>query len=158
PRVNCAGTKEKQRNYVMKMKYSLAPRAWIALMGFLVLTLPGESRAQFTFTTNNAAITITGLTGFTGPGGTVTIPSALNGYPVTAIGPDAFGGRTTMTAVTIPSSVTSIGDRAFAGCTGLTSVTIPDSVTNIGDGAFAGCIGLTSVTIPDSVTSIGNYA
>ena len=44
----------------MKMKYSIASRAWIALMGFLVLTVPGELKAQFTFYTNNGAITISG--------------------------------------------------------------------------------------------------
>ncbi len=51
--------------------------------------------------------------------GSITIPSSLGGYPVTAI-----------------------GDAAFWHCGGLTDVTIPDSVTNIaawammdGDGA-----------------------
>src|SRR5438876_8078612 len=100
-RVNCAGTKEKQRNYVMKMKYSIAPRAWIALMGFLVLTLPGELKAQFAFTTNNGAITITGYAGF---GGNVDIPASINGYPVIAIGDSAFYFKTSITGVTIPNS------------------------------------------------------
>ncbi len=113
----------------MKMKYSIAPRAWIALMGFLVLTLPAELKAQFTFTTNNGAITITG---YTGSGGNVDIPASTNGYPVIAIGVNAFFNKTNITHITIPDSVTSIGEYAFYGCSGLTSVTIPNSVTSIG--------------------------
>src|SRR5215510_14487989 len=93
-RLNCAGTKEKQRNYVMKMKYSIAPRAWIALMGFLVLTVPGELKAQFTFTTNNGAITIPG---YTGSGGIVAIPASTNGYPVRSRGYSAVYNNQTIT-------------------------------------------------------------
>src|SRR5262249_42407432 len=96
---------KKQRNYVMKMKYSIAPRAWIALMGFLVLTVPGELKAQFTFPPDNGAITITG---YYGSGGNVDIPASINGYPVIAIGDSVFFFNTTITHVTIPNSVTSI--------------------------------------------------
>ena len=49
--------------------------------------LPAVVQAQFTFTTNNGAITITG---YTGPGGNVTIPDTTNGYPVTSIGSVRF--------------------------------------------------------------------
>jgi len=72
----------------------------------------------------------------------LTIPSALGGFPVTSIGEGAFDGCVGLASVTIPSSVTSIGKRAFNGCCGLTSVTIPSSVTSIGDIAFSGCSGL----------------
>ena len=53
----------------------------------LLLALPAAVQAQFTYTTNNGAITITG---YTGPGGAVTIPSTINGLPVTSIGDQAF--------------------------------------------------------------------
>ena len=46
--------------------------------------------AQFTFTTNNGAIMITG---YTGSGGAVFIPSTTNGYPVTSIGDAAFSNK-----------------------------------------------------------------
>ena len=87
--------------------------------------------------------------------GAITIPSEIDGKPVTRIGGDAFRDCTGLTSITIPNSVTSIGGEAFRGCTGLTSITIPNSVTSIGTWAFGYCTGLTSITIPNSVTSIG---
>jgi len=90
------------------------------------------------------------ITGYTGAGGDVPLPSTIEGHPVTSIGDSAFQGCIGLTSVTIPDSVTSIGNSAFSGCTGLTSVTIPSSVISIGNYAFYGCTGLRSVTIPES--------
>lgn len=50
---------------------------------FLLLTLPAVGQAQFTFTTNNGAITITG---YTGSNGVVAILDRINGYLVTSSG------------------------------------------------------------------------
>ena len=82
----------------------------ICLLG-AVLLLPAVVQAQFTFTTNNGAITITGYTG----SGAVVIPSTTNGYPVTSIADQAFAGNRSITDVTIPYSITNIGDDAFLG-------------------------------------------
>ncbi len=95
------------------------------------------------------------ITGYTGNGGDVVIPSEIDGKSVTSIGNWAFEDCTGLTSVTIPGSVTKIGNWAFFRCTGLTDVKISDSVTEIGMAAFYGCTGLTSITIPDSVTNIG---
>src|SRR6516165_5949965 len=90
----------------------------LLILGF---AFPLVANAQFTYTTNtDNAITITG---YTGAGGNVTIPTSTNGFLVTSIGCDAFS-RSGLTSVTIPNSITSIGDSAFDGCSGLTSVTI----------------------------------
>ena len=105
----------------------------------------------FTYTTNSGAITITG---YTGTGGAVTIPNAINGYPVTSIGNTAFQSSS-VTNVTFGNNVTNIAYGAFAACYSLTSVTFGNSVTTIGYVAFASCTSLTTVTIPSSVTSIG---
>ena len=51
----------------------------------LLLALPAVSPAEdYTYTTNAGAITITG---YTGPGGAVTIPDTITGLRVTSIGP-----------------------------------------------------------------------
>ncbi len=121
----------------------------------LVLNMPALVQAQFTYITNSGAITITG---YTGSGGAVTIPSMITGLPVTTIGASAFRAHASVTSVTIPPSVTSIGEGAFYRCTGLTSVWIPFSVTSIPYAMFAYCSSLAGVTIPPSVASIGDYA
>jgi hypothetical protein len=115
----------------------------IASLVLLCLT-PLAARAQFTFTTNNGAITITG---YTGSGGNVIIPAATNGYPVTAIGDGAFSYKTSLTGISIPGSITNIGARAFWGCHGLTSVTISNNVANIGRYAFTACSSMTNITV-----------
>lgn len=125
----------------------------IACGSLLGLAAPVALNAQFTYTTDNGTITITG---YTGPGGEVSIPDTIDGLPVTSIGDKAFCEYASLTSVQIPNSVTSIGGGAFAGCTSLSSIAIPSSVTNIGAGAFDGCTSLASATIPDGVTSIWN--
>jgi hypothetical protein len=102
------------------------------------------------------------ITGYTGPGGAVVIPSTIGAgpYPVTEIGDSAFDSTQghLVTSVTIPNSVNTIGYNAFQDCAVLTSVAIPDSVIVIDGAAFYGCTGLTSVTIPDSVIFIDSNA
>jgi hypothetical protein len=56
------------------------------LILFLVLA-PVMTQAQFTFTTNSGAITITGYN--TAAGLNVVIPASTNGYPLTSIGDSA---------------------------------------------------------------------
>jgi hypothetical protein len=74
-----------------------------------------SAQAQFNYITNNGAITITG---YYGPGGSVTVPDTINGLPVTSIGNYAFYSRGSLgiylTSITIPGSVTSLGVYAFA--------------------------------------------
>jgi len=110
-----------------------------------------SSSLEFTCTTSNGQITITG---YNGSAATVEIPATIDGLPVTSIGDTAFQGKS-LTGVTIPSSVKTIGYKAFDGCQGLTSITIPSSVTSLGAGAFNQC-SLTTISIPASVTSIGD--
>jgi len=95
------------------------------------------------------------ITGYTGVGGDVTLPSALGGAPVTSIGESAFGGFRVLTTISIPQGVKSIGKGAFACCSELTNISIPEGVTSIGDSAFAYCGKLISIAIPQGVTSIG---
>ena len=131
----------------MKTKRSLI-QIWLLCAAML----PAVVQAQFTFTTNNGAITITG---YTGTNSIVVIPSTTNGLPVTGIGSQAFEGRGNLISVTIPDGVTNIGISAFEYCSKLTNVTIPARVISIAQFAFASCNSLTNVMIPTSVTSIG---
>ena len=79
----------------------------------LLLTLPAVLHAQdFTYTTNNGAITITK---YTGSGGAVVIPSTINGLPVASIGNLAFRQCTSLTNVAIPDGVTSIDSCVLCG-------------------------------------------
>jgi BspA type Leucine rich repeat region (6 copies) len=137
------------------------------LPSLLLLALPAAVEAQFTYTTNNGAITITG---YTGSGGAVIIPSKITGLPVTGIGPSAFAFSSSLTSVTISNNVTSIADAAFAACPGLTAITV-DAANPV----FASVAGILfnksqttlvqysggkagAYTISNSVTSIGNWA
>ncbi len=132
-------------------------RAILAAFLFIAAVLPSQAQqfGDFTYTATATEVTITG---YTGTGGVITMPSAIGGLPVTGIGSSAFKGYSSLTSVSIPNSVTSIGFEAFNNCTGLTSVTIGNSVTSIGNHAFYQCASLTSVTIPSSVTSVGGSA
>lgn len=77
------------------------------------------------------------ITGYTGFGGAIFIPTNINGLAVTSIGTNAFQFVTNLAGVTIPGSVTSIGFAAFADCPTLTNATISEGVTTIGADAFS---------------------
>jgi hypothetical protein len=106
---------------ILTITFGLAGRlsaSW-PLPPLLLLTLPAVVQAQFSYWDNsNGTCTITG---YTGPGGDVSIPDAINGLTVTIIGLSAFAD-TSLTSVTIPASVTILGEQAFADCFGLTRV------------------------------------
>jgi len=139
------------------MKTSIIPHKNILiarlLPWWLILAAPLLVQAQFTFTTNNGAITIIS---YDDTNAVVEIPAMTNGYPVTSISGYAFNGRSSMTSVSIPFGITNIGDMAFNFCASLGSVTIPESVTTIGSSSFGNCTSLTGVVIPQSVTSLGS--
>jgi hypothetical protein len=103
------------------------------------------------------------ITRYTGGAVHVTVPSRINGLPVTTIGNSAFSDNIVrkgdiyhLTNITLPASLTTIGDAAFRGCIGLTSITFPASLTTIGIAAFDRCTSLTSITLPESLTTIGD--
>jgi hypothetical protein len=133
-----------------------------ALSSNEVASLYASQSSYFPFTSDGISISISGYKGIGGSdglGGSVTIPSTINGLPVTAIAESAFAGQSNITSISIPDGVTSIGSSAFSGCTGLTGITLPDSVISMGMNVFAGCPNLTNVSTSNGLkTFLSQYA
>jgi hypothetical protein len=139
----------------------------VILAALPLMALSFAAQAQLQYTIADGQVTITN---YTGSGGEVTIPSTTNGYPVTAIGTNAFQWSG-LSSVTIPDSVTNIGDGAFLLCFSLTSFDV-----NASNPSYASVSGVlfnktlttliqcpinragSSYAIPNSVTSIGENA
>lgn len=122
---------------------------------FVIAAVLPTQAAQFEDFTYNSTGSGIIITGYTGAGGAVTIPSTIAALPVITIGTSAFKDKALMTSVIIPNSVINIVSYAFQNCNGLTSVIVPNRVNNIENYAFTGCRNLTSVTIGSGVTTIG---
>jgi hypothetical protein len=114
------------------------------ILPLLLLLLPDAACAQFAFSTNNGALTITR---YSGSVGSLIIPSSVYGLPVTAIGTNAFIFSYGLTNVTIPTSVSEIQSSGFALAFNLITINIPGSVTNIGISPFDSCHDLTAITV-----------
>lgn len=122
-----------------------------------ILLFTPAAFAQFTYSPidDGAAIEITG---YTGEGGNVVIPAAIDNLPVTSIGDESFYRLDSIVSVSIPDSVTRIGEMAFYHCSNLAEVAIPNRVTSIGFMAFSQCAALTNIVIPASVVEIESFA
>ncbi len=138
--------------YAAAWEAEIVDGMWNGLSMTLAEEVDSPEEDLFTYTVSNGEVTITGFS--TDYAGDLVIPTTLGGYPVTAIGEDAFGWDDALVSVKIPEGVTSIGEGAFAYCSSLLSVTIPESVTTIDNHAFYWCNSLTSVTIPSGLTLI----
>ncbi len=101
---------------------------------------------DYTYTINDGKATITQ---YNGAETEVTIPSALNGVPVTELDISVFHNKEAITKITIPEGVTSIGSWAFSG-TGIASIDLPDSLKWLGYEAFQYCKSLQSISIPET--------
>ena len=88
----------------------------------------------------------------------VTVPSEIEGKPVTTIAERALSSKSKLLKVTLPDSVTTIESRAFNDCSHLRSVDMGNGVKTIGTFAFSGCNELTSITLSENLTEIGESA
>ncbi|MDV4151843.1 leucine-rich repeat protein [Clostridium sp. AL.422] len=110
------------------------------------------------------------ITGYTGLGGNISIPTSIEGYPVSNIGYAAFENNTTITSLFVPSSITTIGSYAFSNCSNLLAINVDPSNPNYYSSfgvlydksqtiLISNPAGLTgSFTIPSTVTTILNWA
>ncbi len=138
---------------VCAMLLSAAPI--LPAMPEIALTASAETYGVLTYTSTETEITITDCDA---SATSVTIPSEIDGLPVTAIANSAIRDCTALTSVSVPGSVTSIGDQAFSGCTALTTVRLIEGISSIGTQVFYGCTALKSITLPASLTSVNGNA
>lgn len=96
------------------------------------------------------------LTGYTGSGGDIVLPTTIEGFPLVSVEDYAFMNQTNVVSVTIPPAVTYVGDYAFASCSGLKNITLSEALTYVGEGAFNQCSSMTNIALPDRVASVGN--
>jgi BspA type Leucine rich repeat region (6 copies)/Immunoglobulin I-set domain/Divergent InlB B-repeat domain len=90
-----------------------------------------EQNNPYSYTVNADNVSVT-ITGYSGPGGAVSLPATLHGLTVTGIGIGAFAAGESVTSVTIPATVSNIGDQAFANCDSLTNVYFEGGVPSLG--------------------------
>lgn len=95
------------------------------------------------------------INGYTDKPVTLTIPSTIEGLPVTCIGNGAFAGCSSLKRVSIPSSVEVIGSYAFQNCKNLVIADIPMSLKEMGSNCFSGCKALMEAYIPGDLEVIG---
>ena len=98
------------------------------------------------------------ITGYTGAGGVVDIPSKIGGVPVVVVGSGAFENNSTITRLVIPDSVTLIYDKAFQRMSSLESAKIGKGVTYVGDSAFGNNAALTRVRFVGNAPNVGTDA
>ena len=136
------------------------------------------TEGSFSYTVTDGKATVTGFSDASER--YLTVPSELGGYPVTAVGAEAFASDNTIYSLTLPGGLEEIAPRAFYDCRSLRTVTfkgsvgvigesafgecaltsliLPKGLTVIGASAFYGCSNLSTLTLPDTLTAIGDEA
>lgn len=87
----------------------------------------------------------------------VTVPSELDGYPVTVIGNHAFNECSWVTEIVLPEGIHTISTQAFSRCYNLTDISLPESLQTIKSSAFE-CCSFSEISIPAGVTMVDSHA
>ncbi len=115
------------------------------LAAVFAFCLPIEVKAEthdiYTYTVTDGKATVTGCQ--TSAEGHIAVPATLGGYPVTAIGANAFENCSKLEVITLSEGITTIEANAFHNCTALTKLNVPESIVYIDSSAFSNCNSLT---------------
>lgn len=115
-----------------------------------------------------------------GDGSPLVLPGTIEGCPVTALGPDCFGGGngdgedrlipaeealppvsredSRLSRIVLPDTITAFGDRAFARCRSLPRLTLPRGLRTMGLRCFDQCGSLEHIELPEGITGLPDYA
>lgn len=99
------------------------------------------------------------ICGYSGEGGSVVLPEAIEGLPVTKVAEKAFLENETIRSLTVGGNIKTIGGNAFAR-TGLAEVVFADGTEplTVGNSAFYYCQGLQEIRFGNRNTILESYA
>lgn len=112
------------------------------------------------------------ITEYLGTNKNISIPSQINGIPVTKVGnptyaksifgsywgPNGLVPNTSIVSVTLPSTITNIGAYSFIGLTSVTNLALPSSVRTIEDGAFQHMQSMNAIDLMYGLENLGSGA
>lgn len=116
--------------------------ALVLLCALLPVGLTALGEAAFTFDAKTGTIT-----GYTGDGGVVQVPAAIDGVPVRVLGVGAFDQNSAITQVVLPEGLTHILSNAFYFCDNLETVQFPGTLQVVDSFAFLSCKQLTDLLL-----------
>ena len=120
------------------------------------LTVHAESTGKYLYEVHDGKATITGCTWTNAS--YLEIPRQIDGYPVVAVGANAFQERNDLIGLIVSEGIETIDFRAFWCCRNLRWAVLPNSLTSIGDEAFSVCQSLQSIEFGSGLQSIGYAA
>lgn len=138
-----------------KMSLSLVCVACV-LVGLLPGQVSAAESGRYLYEVSDGKATITGCTWENAS--YLEIPRQIDGYPVVAIGANAFQERNDLIGLILSEGIETIDFRAFWCCRNLRWVVLPDSLTTIADEAFSVCQSLQSVEFGCGLKTIGYAA
>ncbi len=87
------------------------------------------------------------VTGFRGFAANLSLPSRIQGYPVTAIDRKAFLSQKSLWGICLPDTVQEVGDWAFAHCGSLAEISFPKREVRFGRAVFKDCGSLQRIVV-----------
>ncbi len=115
---------------------SIGPRAFESCRNLTSVSAPHVTKYAY------SCFNETGLTSYTFPQGTKSIPAYIF-------------RQCPLRSIEIPGSVEYIGEAAFIACGELRSAVVNEGVTRIDNDAFQGCYNLVSMSLPSTLKDVG---